>query len=119
MVEFVKGKALIGPVVAIIGGLLLLIAGLIGLTNPIIQLAIALGLGILVVPFAIALIFGLLGILAGLAAAIGKEKANYVAIIIGLIATIGMFIPLFLVSLAYIDPILILVGGVLGIIIKE
>jgi len=65
------------------------------------------------------LIFGILGILAGCAAAIGKEKANYAAIIIGLITTIGMFIPLFVVSLAYIDPILILIGGVLGIVIKE
>jgi len=38
MVEFVKGKALIGPAVAIIGGFLLLIAGIIGVTNPLIAL---------------------------------------------------------------------------------
>lgn len=118
MVELVKGKLLIGPVVALIGGLLLLIAGIIGLTNPLLQFLMIL-LPLLAVPLVMALIFGLIAMLGAILAMTGKSKGNYITAIIGIITTIGMFIPLFVISLAYIDPILILIGGILGIVIKE
>ncbi|MHA2288181.1 MAG: hypothetical protein ACXABG_05290 [Promethearchaeota archaeon] len=103
MVKFVKGKAIIGPALAIIGGFLLILTPVF---IPLITLSVIM-----------AVIFGIVGLLGGLVAAISKPIGNYIAIVIGLIATIGT-IMLFVVSF-YIEPILILVGGVLGVVMKE
>ncbi|MHA1986205.1 MAG: hypothetical protein ACW98D_06170 [Promethearchaeota archaeon] len=114
MVEFVKGKALIGPAVSIIGGLLWLIGAIVvfAALGPLL-----LFLGILATPAIIALILSIIAILGGVVAATGNKLGNYITIVIGLIGVIGLFG--FIASLAWIDPILVLVGGVLGILIKE
>ncbi len=103
MVKFVKGKAIIGPALAIIGGLLLI------LTPVFIPL--------ITLPVIMAVVFGIVGLCGGLVAAISEPIGNYIAIVIGLIAIIGT-IMLFVTSF-YFEPILVLVGGVLGVVIKE
>lgn len=102
MVEFVKGKALIGPILAILGSLLLIM-------TPVFVPE----LDSLVI---MAIILGIVGLLGALLAATDNVIGNYITIIIGFIATIGTNI--FVFSL-YFEPILVLVGGVLGVLIKN
>ncbi|MHA2181370.1 MAG: hypothetical protein ACXAAH_08095 [Promethearchaeota archaeon] len=116
MVEFVKGKLIIGPIIALIGGSLLLIGGMISFPLMVIALQIYL---LYAIPFIMAIIFGLLGILGGIVGLMGNMKGNYIAIIIGFVTTIGMFVPFFIYSFIFIDPILILIGGILGVLIEE
>ena len=123
MVEFVKGKLLIGPIIAIIGSMLLLIGGLLAVTNPFIQIIMAV-FPTIALSFVMPIILGVLGLVGALMAATGRKVGNYVVIISGLVAVIGMFIPVFFIfplvmSLFYVDPILILIGGILGVAIKE
>ncbi|MHA2127073.1 MAG: hypothetical protein ACW99E_17390 [Promethearchaeota archaeon] len=104
MVDFVKGKAIIGPALALIGGFLLII-------TPVF-------IPLLTLPVIMAIVFGIIGLLGGLVSLTGRMIGNYIAIVIGLIAIIGTVNTLFVASL-YFEPILILVGGVLGVFIKE
>jgi len=123
MVEFVKGKLLIGPILALIGAILLLIAGLIAVTNPILQLAMQL-IPTLALTFVMPIILGILGLVGAFMAATGRKVGNYVTIIVGLVAVIGMFIPIYFIfplvmSFIYIDPFLVLIGGIIGVLLKE
>jgi hypothetical protein len=117
MADFVKGKAIIGPSIAIIGGLIWMIGGIVDLANRIVQLLELLGLGYFVVPFLLALLFGVISIIGGLLAATGYKLGNYITIITGLIGIIGLLG--FITTLIWIDPVLVLIGGVLGVVIKE
>lgn len=122
--ETVKGKMLVGPILALIGGILLLIAGLIGLTNPLIQIIIAL-FPIAVLSFVMSIILGVLALVGAFMAITGKKQGNYLTLIAGLVGTIGMFIPLtivgpmFVYTFIFVDPILVLIGGILGVLLKE
>jgi len=123
MVETVKGKMLIGPIIALIGGILLLIAGLIGLTNPLLQALMAL-VPIIALSFVMSLLLGILALVGAFMAITGKKAGNYLTLIAGLVGTVGMFIPLYyvvmlVITFIFIDPILILIGGILGVLIKE
>ena len=123
MVEFIKGKLLAGPLVAILGSILLLIGGILGISLPEMQLVLAL-FPILYVTFIFPIILGLIGIAGAVLTIIQKKFTNFVIIIIGLIAVIGIFIPIFLtfplvMSFIYIDPFLILIGGILSVVIQE
>lgn len=123
MVEFVKGKLLIGPVLALIGAILLLIGGLIAVANPLIQLAMTL-LPTIALTFVMPIILGILGLVGAFMAATGRKVGNYVTIVVGLVAIIGMFIPIYFVfplvmSFIYVDPFLILIGGIIGVLLKE
>jgi hypothetical protein len=108
MVEFVKGKALFGPVVTLIGGIFSLLVGVYGLIDPGIM-----GLfetnPMIILPQVISLIFGII-------------------IILGLLAVVVWLfvlqpppapIPEIHYYLVGVGPILYLVGGILGFVIKE
>ena len=123
MVEFIKGKLLAGPLVAILGSVLLLIGGILGISLPEMQLVMAL-FPILYVTFILPIILGFIGITGAVLAIIDKKYGNYAVIIVGLFAVIGIFIPILVVfplvmSFLYIDPFLILLGGILGVAIRE
>ncbi len=123
MVEFVRGKLLTGPSVAILGSVMLLIGGILGISIPEMQLVMAI-FPILYVTFVLPIILGLIGIAGAVLTIIQKKFTNYVIIIVGLIAVIGIFIPIFftfplVMSFIYIDPFLILIGGILSVVIQE
>ncbi|UCC20911.1 MAG: hypothetical protein JSV62_06425 [Promethearchaeota archaeon] len=123
MVEFIKGKLLIGPIVAIVGSVMLLSGGILGLFIPEIQIAMAL-FPILYLTFVLPIILGIVGIAGAVLVIVNRKLGNIIAIIAGLIAIIGMFVPILVVyplvmSLFYIDPFLILIGGIIGIVISE
>ena len=123
MVEFIKGKLLTGPAVAILGSVMLLIGGILGISLPEMQLVMSF-FPILYVTFVLPIILGLIGIAGAVLTIIQKKFTNYVIIIVGLIAVIGIFIPIFftfplVMSFLYIDPFLILIGGILSVVIQE
>ena len=123
--ETVKGKMLVGPILALVGAILLLIAGLIGLTNPLMQ-ALMVILPIVALSFVMSIILGVLALAGAFMAITGKKQGNYLTLIAGLIGTVGMFIPItplgvpmLVYTFIFIDPILILIGGILGVLLKE
>lgn len=125
MVELVKGKLLVGPILVLIGGVMLITACFVGYTRFAPTLAV---LPRLHISFITPLILGILSIVGAILALIGKTSVNYIIIIIGLVGTIGMFLPfafyglgayLLVYQLAFIDPVLVLIGGILGVVTKE
>ena len=123
MVEFVKGRLLTGPSVAILGSVLLLIGVIVGISIPEMQVVMAL-FPILYVTFILPIILGLIGIAGAVLTIINKPYGNYAIVIVGLIAVIGIFIPIFVtfplvMSFIYIDPFLILIGGIVSVVIRE
>ncbi|MFX0106313.1 MAG: hypothetical protein ACFE75_12610 [Candidatus Hodarchaeota archaeon] len=122
MVEFIKGKLLAGPVVAIIGSVMLLFGGILGLLIPEVQQILLVAAPILYLTFVLPIILGVIGISGAILAIINNKFGNYIVIIVGLVAVIGIFIPIFVgfplvMTLLYIDPFLILIGGIIGVII--
>ncbi|MFW9877730.1 MAG: hypothetical protein ACFFG0_31975 [Candidatus Thorarchaeota archaeon] len=123
MVEFIKGKLLIGPIVAIVGSVMLLSGGILGLYIPEIQVILAF-FPELYLTFVLPIILGIVGIAGAILVIVDRKFGNIIVILAGLIAIIGMFIPILVVyplvmSLFYIDPFLILIGGIIGIVIRE
>jgi len=123
MVEFIRGKLLTGPSVAILGSVMLLIGGILGISLPEMQLVMSF-FPIIYVTFIMPIILGLIGIAGAVLTIIQKQYMNFVIIIVGLIAVIGIFIPIFVtfplvISFLYIDPFLILIGGILSVVIQE
>jgi len=126
LVKIVKGKLLVGPILVLIGGAMLIIACIIGYTRPEFAPALA-AVPIINLSFILPLILGILSIFGAILALIGKTYINYIIIIIGLVGTIGMITPIafynllytLVVPLAFIDPVLVLIGGILGVVIKE
>jgi len=123
LVEIVKGKGLIGPVITLIGGVFALTVGVIeyvDLSSMPILPAEAL------VPPIIILILGAIGLLAGVLAVINIKLVNYIIIVLGLIGIIYLIfvpeppppIPYHYFILSWIGPPIILVGGVIGVIIS-
>lgn len=123
MVEFIKGKLLAGPVVAIVGSVMLMSGGIVGVSIPEIRVLMTF-FPILYLIFVLPIILGVLGITSAVLVIIDKKFGNYIVIIVGLVAVIGLFIPILIIyplvmSLFYIDPFLILIGGIIGLVIKE
>ncbi len=123
LVEIVKGKSLIGPVISIIGGVFALVVGVIvyvDLSSMSILPAEAL------VPPIVILILGAIGLLAGVLDIINIKLVNYITIVLGLIGIIYMItvhepappIPYHYFILSWTGPPIILVGGVIGVIIS-
>ncbi|MFX0033352.1 MAG: hypothetical protein ACFE8E_06045 [Candidatus Hodarchaeota archaeon] len=118
-----KGKELAGPIVGIIGSSLLIVAALFGL--------ITIGLGMLfVIRIMTTLILGILGLIGAILGFAGKRVPGAVLMLLaGIVAVIGMFIPIGLylgyipVTLVYtfffVDPFILLVGGILGLALKD
>lgn len=123
MVEFIKGNLLAGPVVAIVGSVMLMSGGIVGVSIPEIRVLMTF-FPILYLIFVLPIILGVLGITSAVLVIIDKKFGNYIVIIVGLVAVIGLFIPILIIyplvmSLFYIDPFLILIGGIIGLVIKE
>jgi hypothetical protein len=123
LVEFVKGKDLIGPVISIFGGVFALIVGVIVYVD----LRSMLGLPPeTLVPPIIILILGAIGLLAGVLAVINIKLVNYIIIVLGLIGIIYLIfvpepsppIPYYYFILSWTGPPIILFGGVIGVIIS-
>ena len=139
----VEGKAKVGPILGIVGAALLLIAGIVSFgAQALMELVLAsAGLTWVDVGFdpilftvrsALTLVFALVGLIGAIMALVGKKIGVYLMLIFGLVATVGMFIPIgsFTItsisfpvtmnaSLFFIDPILLLLGGILGLFLKE
>ena len=90
MVEFIKGKLLTGPAVAILGSVMLLIGGILGISLPEMQLVMAL-FPILYVTFVLPIILGLIGIAGAVLMIIKKEYMNYLIIIVFVVVVILVF----------------------------
>ncbi|MHA2379962.1 MAG: hypothetical protein ACXADS_11865 [Candidatus Thorarchaeota archaeon] len=127
MVEFVKGKAFLGPALTLIGGISSLLVGVYGLIDPALM-----GLfettPMIIVPQVASLIFGIIILVVGILAAKGNMNGNYIAIILGLIVVVVWIfvlqpppapVPEIHYYLVGIGPILYLVGGILGFVLKE
>jgi len=117
-----KGKELAGPIVGIIGSTLLIVAALFGL--------ITIGLDILfVIRIMTTLILGILGLIGAILGFAGKRVPGAVLMLLaGIVAVVGTFIPIgfygFLpITLVYtfffVDPFLVLIGGILGLALKD
>ncbi|MHA2071362.1 MAG: hypothetical protein ACW985_06205 [Candidatus Thorarchaeota archaeon] len=127
MVEFVKGKALLGPALTLIGGIFSLFVAVYGIMDPAIM-----GLfetnATIILPQVASLIFGIIILVGGYLAAKGNMNGNYISIILGLIVIVlWLFVlqppPAPINEIHYylvgVGPILYLIGGILGVVIKE
>ena len=101
----VKGKALVGPILGVIGATLLTVAGFIGFglmatlqallaTYGLTWADVGLDPSLLNVSAILTLVWGLLGLIGAILAFLGKKIGVYLMLIFGLIATVGMFIPI-------------------------
>ena len=138
----VKGKALVGPILGVIGATLLTIAGFIGFgamatlqvllsTYGLTWADIGLDPSLLTVNAILTLIWGLVGLIGAILGLVGKKIGVYLMLIFGLVATVGLFVPIGTISLIIpipitlnsslfiVDPILLFIGGLLGLLLKE
>lgn len=133
----------VSPILGIIGATLLTIAGFIGfglmatlqtlLTGSGLTWAdVGLDPSLLTVSAIVTLVWGLLGLVGAILAFTGKKMGVYLMLIAGGIATVGMFIPIGTYtitiipiavnmnsSMFFVDPILLLLGGILGLALKD
>ena len=137
----------VGPIIASAGGAFLIIGGSVFLTMIMLMSSLyqafgssltAMGLDFFIVNFSLTLIFGIIAITASILGIKGKFWAHYILVGVGAIAVAGIFIPVvpnriidlgvYLAtapqinlssSLFYTDPFLVLLGGIIGIIMKE
>jgi hypothetical protein len=100
-----KGIELIGPVIGIGGGILLLISGIASL-SPLTVYLINFGLGLL----------GLIGAIYGLTR--NRTLGALIMLISGLLAILAIFSGS-MGTFFFIGPILLLIGGILGYILKN
>ena len=138
----VEGKGKVGPILGIVGASLLLIAGFIALgAQGLMEIALAsAGLTwadvgfdpiLFTVRSALTLVFALVGLIGAILGLMDKKIGVYLMLIFGLVATVGMFIPIGSLTIGYmtfpvtmngallfVDPILILLGGILGLFLK-
>jgi len=127
VVEFVKGKALFGPILILIGGIVSLLLAVFWMVDPLTWQVFETN-PIVVLPMVILLIVGIVFVLGGYFAARGNMYGNYLAVILGIILVVlWVFvlqpppapIPEINYYLVGIGPIVILVGGILGFFLKE
>ncbi|MFX1561093.1 MAG: hypothetical protein ACFFBL_10945 [Promethearchaeota archaeon] len=126
MVEFVKGKALWGAFVVLIGGLLEVLVAVQGFLNPTTWTVFETNASV-ILPGTVSLIFGILVAVGGLLVALGNSKWNYIAIVFGLIIVILWHfilpppapIPYEAYIKVLVSPFLYLVGGLFGISITQ
>lgn len=125
--ELIKGRIKNSLILAIIGAAMLLFAGIVGANNLAIRIIMIVEPSVFLA-FFMPLILSIIGLLGIILVFIGKKYGTYFIIIAGLIAIIGMFITIYrdlvntiplVLTLIYIDPFLLLIGGVLGLALKE
>ncbi|MFX0026374.1 MAG: hypothetical protein ACFE8M_08150 [Candidatus Hermodarchaeota archaeon] len=141
-----KGKALVGPIIGIIGSAILLIAAFIAFgAQAVVQQQLTL-LGItwadigvdpmiFTLRSVLTLVFALLGLIGAIIGFLGKRIGAILMLIGGIVAVVGLFIPIGAVDLSsyipgmvipipltysmfWVDPFIILVGGILGLVLK-
>jgi hypothetical protein len=124
LVEFVKGKALIGPFVIFFGGLFSLIVS----TNATLDIMDRLpGNDAATLPAILYIIFGVIGLLIGLSCSLGKSILKYITLGWGVIGIIGMIImpvppasiPYYHYIMIWIGPLVVVLGGVFSLLMKE
>jgi len=132
----------VSPILGVIGATLLTIAGFIGFglmatlqallaTSGLTWADVGLDPSLLTVSAILTLVWGLLGLLGAILAFTGRKIGVYLMLIFGLLATAGMFIPIgsytilllpipvnMNSSLFFVDPVLLLLGGILGLALK-
>jgi hypothetical protein len=139
----VRGKSLLGPIFGIVGSILLLVAAFNAFGIQAIRENYLNSFGdtwesigfdpmLFTASAVLTLIWALLGLIGALLSLMGKKLGVYLMLIFGIIASVGMFIPIgtyeiisvqyavFLNShLVFADPFLLLLGGIIGLIFKE
>ena len=139
----VKGKLLIGPILAIIGGLIMAYASYMVFTSIAsieANLAIAaltwedtgFSRELMYLRSMCTLLWGLMGIIGAILALIGKKFGSVIALLGGILGIAGMFIPLGTItintliipvslsaSFLFLDPIIIIVGSLIGLLLKK
>jgi len=126
MVEIVKGKALIGAIVLLIGGLLALLQAVTGITNPLTWTIFETNPTV-ILPGIAALIFGTLVVFGGLWVAMGNSKGNYIALFLGLFGVVLWHfllpppdpVPYEMYIKVLVPPLIFLVGGLFGISVAQ
>lgn len=137
----VGGKAKVGPILGLVGSALLLIAGFIAFgvqalleatMFPLTWADIGMDPMILTVRAVLTVIFALVALIGAILGLLGKKIGVILMLIFGIITTVGMFVPIGTITIGFttipvsmnynmffIDPILILLGGILGLALKE
>jgi len=138
------GKEKVGPILGIVGSAILLVGGFIGFG---VQALVEAQLGLLGVSWAdigfdpsilmirviITIIVAILGLIGAIIAITGKKAGTFILLIMGIVALIGSFVPIGVIDLGiygsipvtliypffYVESILMLVGGILGLVLKE
>ena len=138
----VKGKLLIGPTLALIGGIIMLFSSYLvseslvtighNLSDAGLQwFEVGLYPELMILAFTSTILWGILGLIGGIIAIFGKKSGSIIALIVGILGFIGALVPLgtnititqipitFTGSFLFIDPILMIFGGILGLNLKE
>lgn len=132
----VAGKAKVGPILGIVGGTILTIGGLLLFGYPtiievLIYPATLADMGIdatlLMIPAILTLVYGLLGLIGAILGLVGKKIGVFLMLIFGILACVTMFITIpngtVMQPLSgagfFVDPFLLLLGGILGLALKE
>ena len=139
----VKGKPSLGPILGIIGAGMLIIGGIVSFNVRVqkeLELAalamtwtdVGFNPNLYTVSSTLTIVWGMLGLFGAIIALFGKRFGVYFMLIFGIIATAGMFIPIGSYLMAFIpntvflntswylaDPIILLLGGILGVAFKE
>lgn len=134
---------MIGPIIAIIGALLLLIGGIIAIMGIFELEALLASYGetwasigadptFLYLNFILTLVFGIIAMVGAIVAFKSVKVGGAICLIIGLVATIGNFIPIGSITITpYVlpitlnstfiiaDPIIVLIGGILCFVLKD
>ncbi len=138
----VKGKLLFGPILILIGGIIFLFSGFL-VSNTIIEIGYILsdagvfhyevGLypELLIIGFVCTIAWGALAIIGGIIAIFGKKFGNILALNAGILGIVGALIPLgtniaitqipitLTGSFFLLDPILTIIGGIIGLTLKK
>ena len=138
----VKGKLLVGPILTLLGGLIMFLSAFFVFTNIGLleeELASAelswedVGLApiLLYVRLFFTILWGIVGVTGAILAFGGKRLGSFLAIVGGILGIIGMLVPLVTITIGFpviislsasylfIDAALMLIGGILGLILKE
>lgn len=133
-----KGKLLVGPILTLLGGLIFLFSAYMTYTYIAVleaDLTFAglswedVGFNPIFLYFRVffTTLWGIIGIIGAILRFKGKRFGSILALIGGMLGIIGMFVPLgtilsvpiALSTSLYIDPALMIIGGILGLVLKE
>ena len=138
----VKGKLLFGPILVLIGGLIFLFSSFLvsealieighNLSDVGLQLfEVGLFPELMIIAFVCTIVWGALAIIGGIIAIFGKKFGSILALNAGILGLVGALIPLgyniavtqiqitLTGSFFLLDPILMILGGLLGLTLRE